>query len=77
MALTQQALTDNMFGHAQQLLMQYLPKSAQEDLRTFEWHYLTQLSRDQSLYTFLLRKHAHWRFHQMVRPWLYPTGSAE
>jgi WD40 repeat protein len=41
--LAQQALTDNDFGRARELLQRHIPPPGQADLRGFEWYHLWQL----------------------------------
>ncbi|MCZ7634727.1 MAG: protein kinase [Verrucomicrobia bacterium] len=50
--VAQQALAENHLAHALQLLDRHRPKGDQTDLRGFEWRYLWQLCRSDSLMDF-------------------------
>ncbi len=50
--VAQQALAENNLARALQLLDRHRPKGKQTDLRNFEWRYLWQLCRDDSVTNF-------------------------
>jgi len=52
MYLAHLAWKEGNLQHAQELLRAHLPQAGKEDLRGFEWRYLSQLCRDESRVTF-------------------------
>ncbi|MEP7272150.1 MAG: AAA-like domain-containing protein, partial [Acidobacteriota bacterium] len=66
--LAQRAWDDGDFERARELLSTHLPKSGQEDLRGFEWHYLWQLARSKR--GNLVLPHAT----RLIRVWFTPDG---
>jgi WD40 repeat protein/serine/threonine protein kinase len=51
MNIAKQAMDENNFGHAQELLDRQRPQPGQRDLRGWEWRYLWQQCRSDALFT--------------------------
>jgi eukaryotic-like serine/threonine-protein kinase len=53
MNLAQQALVENNFGRARELLDHYWPRTGEPDLRSWEWRYLWQQCQGDEQFTFV------------------------